>query len=206
VASSSGASGAGAKPAVALIGRCRAPISAMTSSGLSMPSWIQSVACSRPSTPLAAGDGRRAVGGDRQAKEVGLVDDRPQLAGRELALRLPRTRGEQSTARHDLDHVDAALGMGVHGAAHGVGALFGRAAQVMTMPARRGEWGAGAHNGGEPRHAPNAAIRARLGRRRQDRHDSGHVIGQSLPPIDQQGSVPFRPPFLMLGQGGWGHR
>ena len=41
VAASSTKSGAGAKPAVAPIGRCRRPISAMTSSGLSMPSSVE---------------------------------------------------------------------------------------------------------------------------------------------------------------------
>ena len=97
-------------------------------------------------------DGRRAVsmGSDGQAKTVGLVHDRPQLVGRELALRLPRARGQQSTTCHHLDHVDATLGVGQHGATHGIGAAFGDAAQVVAMPARRGERGAGAHDGGEP--------------------------------------------------------
>lgn len=70
----------------------------------------------------------------------------PQLVDGELALCLVGALGHEPTACHDLDHVHAALGMVTHRTTHSIGASLGHSTQEVTVPARRGERGPGAHD------------------------------------------------------------
>ena len=78
--------------------------------------------------------GCRAVSRDGQPEMMGFVDDRREFVRGELALRFTSALGNQPSAGHDLDHVDATLGMSANRSTDGVGAWLGHPPKKWQCP------------------------------------------------------------------------
>jgi len=94
--------------------------------------------------------GRVGMRGDLEAVPVRLVDRGPEHLGRELGEILAGARGEVPAAGHDLDDVDAALGVLAHRGPDRADGGFGDAAQVVAVAAGGGDRRPGRHDGGQP--------------------------------------------------------
>jgi len=94
--------------------------------------------------------GRVGVRGDLEAVPVCLVDRGPEHLGRELGEILAGARGQVAAAGHDLDDVDAALGVLAYRGPDALLRRLGRPAQVVAVPAGDGDRRPGRHDGGQP--------------------------------------------------------
>jgi hypothetical protein len=87
---------------------------------------------------------------------LGLVDRGLEHLRGELREVLVGARGEVAAAGHDLDDVDAALGVLAHRRLDAFLRRLGRPAQVMAVPARGRDRRSGGHDGWQPRLAAQA--------------------------------------------------
>jgi hypothetical protein len=89
--------------------------------------------------------------GDLEPVPVRLVDRGREDLGRELGQILAGTQGEVAAAGHDLDDVDAAVGVLADRGADASLRRFCHPAQVVAVPAGRRDRRAGRHDGRQTR-------------------------------------------------------